>query len=78
MNKAIQIIYDWYICGPREFYKKYVDKFWQRRGLVAVSGDHGFLDMDPLPFGFSELDEKLVEATRRRFARKRGLVSTLN
>jgi hypothetical protein len=66
MNEALQRVYDWYICGPREFYRKYIDRFWQRIGLVAVSGDHGFLDMDPLPLGDSTLDDKLMEATRRQ------------
>lgn len=69
-NKLFQLIHDWYVTGPRVFYEKYVDRFFQRRNLVAVSGEHGFLDMDPLPLGYSTfptLDDKMIEATRRRF-----------
>ncbi|MBW2992541.1 hypothetical protein KY345_04960 [Candidatus Woesearchaeota archaeon] len=69
MIEPLQRIYDWYICGPREFYRKYIDRFWQRRGLIAVSGGHGFLDMDPLPLGYSVLDDKLREATKRQYDR---------
>ena len=69
MNELFQWVYDWYISEPRKFYKKYVHKFWQRRGLVAVSGEHGFLDMGPLPLGYTTIDDKLMEATRRRVDR---------
>jgi len=67
--ETLQKIYDWYVCGPREVYKKYIDRFWQRKSLVATSGDHGHLDMGPLPLGYSTLDKKLMEATSRRFDR---------
>ena len=68
MNELTQKVKDWYICGPRDFYRRYIDKFWQRTGLIAVSGDHGFLDMNPLPLGYSELTQEEMD-TRRQFDR---------
>ena len=69
MIELLQRVCDGYMCGPRECYNKHIHKFFQRVGLVAVSGDHGSLDMDPLPLGYLTLDDKLMNATRRQFER---------
>jgi len=55
--------------GLGEFYERYVDRFWQRIGLVVVSGDSGFLDMEPLPLGYANFDinDRLLESARRQF-----------
>lgn len=67
MNTLTQRLKDWYVLGPRDFYRRYVENFPKRRGLAAVSGDHGFLDMNPLPLGYAERDEDKIDAMRRRF-----------
>jgi hypothetical protein len=64
---ALQDFKDWYVLSPKDFYNKYIDKFWKRIGLTAVSGDHGFLDMDPLPLGYSEVSDEMMQATHRKF-----------
>ncbi len=69
MNELIQRVKDWYVTGPRDFYRRYIENFSARRNLIAVSGDHGFLDMNPLPLGYSELTREEMNATRRQFDR---------
>ena len=55
--------------GLGEFYERYIDRFWQRTGLTAVSGDSGFLDMETLPLGYANFDinDRLLESARRQF-----------
>ena len=69
MSDIKQRTMDWYVNGPRDFYRRYVDRFWQRAGLVAISGDQGFMDMDPLPLGHAEIDQDNLDATHRTFMR---------
>ncbi len=70
MSAFVQRIKDWYVEGPRDFYRRYLQNFWDRMGLVAVSGEHGFLDMDPLPLGYAEVDEDNFAAMRRIYDRE--------
>tara|TARA_Y100000310_G_scaffold335772_1_gene418640 strand:- start:4315 stop:4572 length:258 start_codon:yes stop_codon:yes gene_type:complete len=56
-----------YFLGVNTSYKMYIHRFWERIGLVAVSGDHGFMDMDPMPLGYSDITDEMMEATHRRF-----------
>ena len=65
MNKLLQQVYDLYVCGPREFFRNYIDRFWKR---LNFDGNDP-LDADLLQLGCSGLDSKLIEATRRKFDR---------
>ena len=64
---VLQGIFDWYVCGPREFYRRNINNFWQGKGLLPVSGEHSFLEMSPL--GYSDLDSELGDSMRRTFDR---------
>ena len=69
MKELIQRVKDWYVLGPRDFYRSYIENFPSRLGLMGHSGEHGFLDMNPLPWGYAEIDYDYTDAFRRKFNR---------
>lgn len=72
MNYLTLRVKDWWILGPRMFYKKYMEGYFQRMGSIAMTDDHGYLT-EPLPLGYHDEDKIEFEAKERKLAVYRAL-----
>jgi len=71
MNEVLQRVCDWYVLSPREFYRKHLENFWERRKIENIpisTSDCGMMietELELLPLGYSLEDETFIQARRR-------------
>ena len=68
MNKLLQGINDWYVLGPRQFYKDHFEGL-GRRIILALKEGGSPLDYDPISLNYRPVDDETLAASRRRFDR---------
>lgn len=67
MNELFQRVYDWYVTGPRQFYRQHMHELLERKNTYVLSEDCGLLEVCLLDHPTT--DQTLIEATRRQFDR---------
>jgi len=73
MKELLQKIYDWYITGPREYFRESMYALLTRKVEITENGDHGLepkiQEINLLPLSWSEPDNKAKRVMRRKFDR---------
>ena len=69
MKDFLQSIYDLYITGPRNFYRRNIHKFWER--TFPTKEDDGSFVPFHLILGYAHFDRLTIQAERNQLDRAR-------